>query len=412
MPGRKVALTWEHDPTIYAPARYRRACRYEAFIPVELAEFELSLDAVTAGVVSEAEAAIRALNDVARPALAPLARLLLRTESIASSKVEGMQMGVRELARAEARAEVGGKASATAIEVLGNIDAMELAVADATAGRTFASKQITAIHRKLMASAPNARVAGRIRATQNWIGGNDFNPCGADFVPPPPKHIPPLMADLCRAINDDLLPPIVQAALVHAQFETIHPFADGNGRTGRALIHVVLRRRGVAPAYVPPISVSLAENRARYIAGLDDFRGDRVVKWVEHFAAAAARAAQLAAAYLEAVRALVEEWRDRLAASDDAPRADAAAWAVIDVLPAHPIITAPVAAAATGKSKPTVYQALDQLEGAGVLEPLSRSQRNRSWEAAGLLALLEGLEAGALPGRSSRRKSRLATLPD
>ena len=83
----------------------------------------------------------------------------------------------------------------------------------------------------------------------------------------------------------------------------------------------------------------------------------------------------------------------------------AAAWAVIDVLPAHPIITAPVAAAATGKSKPTVYQALDQLEGAGVLEPLSRSQRNRSWEAAGLLALLEGLEAGTLPGRSARRKS-------
>ena len=409
MPGRKVALTWKHDPTIYAPTRYRRACKYEAFIPVALAELELSLDALVAGVVSEAEAAIRALNDVARPALAPLARLLLRTESIASSKVEGMQMGVRELARAEARAEVGGKASATALEVLGNIDAMELAVADATAAKTFTAKQITAIHRKLMASAPNARIAGRIRATQNWIGGNDFNPCGADFVPPPPEHIAPLMADLCRAINDELLPPIIQAALVHAQFETIHPFADGNGRTGRALIHVVLRRRGVAPAYVPPISVSLAESRARYIAGLDDFRGDMVVGWVEHFAAAAARSAQLAAAYLAAARALVEEWRDRLAASSNAPRADAAAWAVIDVLPAHPIITAPVAAAATGKSKPSVYQALDQLEGAGVLEPLSSSRRNRSWEAAGLLALLEGLEAGTLPGRSSRRSSRRST---
>lgn len=405
MPGRKAALTWEHDPSIYAPARYRRACRYEAFIPVELAELELSLDAVTAGVVSEAEAAIRALNDVARPALAPLARLLLRTESIASSKVEGMQMGVRELARAEARAEVGGKASGTALEVLGNIDAMELAVADATAAKNFSSKQIIAIHRKLMASAPNARVGGRIRATQNWIGGNDYNPCGADFVPPPPEHVAALMADLCRAINDDLLPPIVQAALVHAQFETIHPFADGNGRTGRALIHVVLRRRGVAPAYVPPISVSLAEERTRYIAGLEDFRGDRVVRWVEHFAAAAAEAAQLAAAYLEAVSALVGKWRDRLAASDNAPRADAAAWAVIDVLPAHPIVTAPVAAAATGKSKPTIYQALDQLEGAGILEPLSRSKRNRSWEAVGLLALLEGLEAGTLPGRSSRRAS-------
>ncbi|HEY9515391.1 MAG TPA: Fic family protein [Gemmatimonadaceae bacterium] len=397
MPGRKISLTWKHDPTIYAPAKYRRACRYEAFIPVELAQLDLRLDATTAGVVSDAEAAIRALNDVARPALAPLARLLLRTESIASSKVEGMQMGVRELARAEARAEVGGKAGATALEVLGNIDAMELAVAEATVAKSFTPKQVVAIHRKLMASAPNARIAGRIRTTQNWIGGNDYNPCDADFVPPPPEHVAPLMADLCRAINDDLLPPIIQAALVHAQFETIHPFADGNGRTGRALIHVVLRRRGVAPAYVPPISVALAEERERYMAGLDDFRGDAVAEWVEHFAAAAAKSAQLAAAYLRAVRALSDEWRDLLTGLASAPRTDAAAWAVIDVLPAHPIITAPVAAAATGKSKPTIYQALSQLEEAGVIEPLSHSRRNRSWEAVGLLGLLEGLESGTLP---------------
>ena len=402
MPGRKVSLTWKHDPTLYAPARYRRACSYEAFIPLELAELELELDAATAGVVSEAEAAIHELNDVARPALAPLARLLLRTESIASSKVEGMQMGVRELARAEARTEVGGKAGPTALEVLGNMDAMELAVEEATTVKAFSVKQITAIHRRLMANAPNARVAGRVRGTQNWVGGNDYNPCGADFVPPPPQCIKPLLADLCEAVDDELLPPIVQAALVHAQFETIHPFADGNGRTGRALIHVVLRRRGVAPAYVPPISVLLAAERERYIQGLTNFRGDRVGEWIEHFAAAAAGAAHLAAVYLRAVQELGEEWRGRLAASESAPRKDAAAWAVIDVLPAHPIITAPVAAAVTGRSKPAIYQALRELEAAGVLDPLSESPRNRSWEARGLLGLLEGLESGALPGRSSR----------
>jgi Fic family protein len=102
-----------------------------------------------------------------------------------------------------------------------------------------------------------------VRDQQNWVGGNDYNPCGADFVPPPPEDVAPLIADLCRAVNDDSFPPVVQAALVHAQFETIHPFADGNGRAGRALIHVVLKRRGLTTAYVPPIAYtcSLARHR-------------------------------------------------------------------------------------------------------------------------------------------------------
>jgi Fic family protein len=202
-----------------------------------------------------------------------------------------------------------------------------------------------------------------------------------------------LLHDLCEAIRDDSLPPLVQAALVHAQFETIHPFADGNGRTGRALIHVVLRRRGIATTYVPPISVVLAEDRDRYIDGLIRFRAGEVARWVEQFSAAAAQAAGLATAYLAAVRNLMVEWRERLSARA-APRADAAAWAVIGVLPAHPVITAPVAAAATGRAKSAVHQAVAQLVECGVLLPLSASKRNRSWEAAGFLDLLERLESG------------------
>jgi Fic family protein len=184
---------------------------------------------------------------------------------------------------------------------------------------------------------------------------------------------------------------------VHAQFETIHPFADGNGRVGRALIHVVLRRRKMAPAYVPPISVVLATARHRYIEGLTAFRADGVAEWVVRFAAAARGAAKLASAYLEQVGELSPAWRAKLATRPASPRADAAAWRVIDSLPAHPIITAPAAAAATGRSKPQIYEALGQLQEAGVLMPLSESKRNRSWEAVGLLALLEGLEAGQLP---------------
>jgi len=406
MPGRTVSQNWRYNPTIDAPAKYRRACTYDTFIPDRLADLSLTLEGVVAGVVSDAEAEIRALNDSASPALAPLARLLLRTESIASSKIEGIQTGLRELARAEAKVEAGGKPSRTALEVLANIDAMELAMREAVVAQRFGVAEIIAIHHRLMARAPNAAsIAGKIRTSQNWIGGNDYNPYGADFVPPPTEEVSGLLDDLCDAINSDLLPPLVQAGLVHAQFETIHPFADGNGRAGRALIHVVLKRRKVAPAYVPPISVVLAAQRDRYIAGLARFRGDGVVAWIEQFAAAARTAASLASVYVRKVLELTSTWRAKLAAAAAPPRSDAAAWALIDALPAHPVITATTAAAAAERSKPQIYEALEQLESAGVLVPVSRAQRNRSWEAAGLIDLLEGLEAGELPQpeRSSER---------
>ena len=181
---------------------------------------------------------------------------------------------------------------------------------------------------------------------------------------------------------------------MHAQFETIHPFADGNGRTGRALIHVVLKRRRLAPSYVPPISVVLAAERDRYIEGLIRFRGETVADWIEQFAAAALRGARLAAAYLAEVQTLSAAWSAKLRARPSPPRSDAAAWVLIDILPAYPVITASVAAAATGRSKPQIYEAIEQLQAAAVLLPLSATRRNRSWEAAGLLDVLERLEAG------------------
>ncbi len=396
MAGHYIRQTWRYNPVLYAPAKYRRACAYQAFVPDRLTDIELALDAGVAGIISDAEGAIRELNFRSPPALAPLARLLLRTESISSSKVEGLAMDARGLARAESRAESGIRVSPTAREVLANMDAMQAAIDAASATRPFTIEDILAIHRRLMANAPNHRIAGIVRTGQNWIGGNDYNPCGADFVPPPPEYVGPLMADLTDAVNRDDLPPIVQAALVHAQFETIHPFDDGNGRTGRALVQVVLRRRRIAPDYVPPISVILAADRDAYIEGLGAFREGDPVRWVESFATTAARAATLAARYVDAVRELKAKWRRRLA-SGPGPRAGAAAWAVIDALPAHPVISTTGAVAATGRAKSAVHAAVRQLVAAGVLVPVSSSKRNRAWEAAGLLDLVAGLEAGRSP---------------
>ena len=393
MRGRLVAAMWTDEGRVMVPARYRRPCRYQAFVPDPVAGIELSLPGALAGVVSDAEAAVRSLNASAAPGLAPLARLLLRTESIASSKVEGLQVDARTLARAEVRSDIGRSIGTTTGEILANIDAMQLAVEEASSAEQLGADQIVAIHRVLMAQATNPDLAGRLRVEQNWIGGNDYNPCGAAFVPPPPDEVNRLLDDLCVLANADDLPPVVQAAVVHAQFETIHPFLEGNGRAGRALIHVVLRRRGIAPSYVPPVSVVLARDTERYITGLTDYREGRMAQWVEMFAVACARAANLAQHYLGEVGELQERWRAQLRAEGN-PRADAAAWSVIDALPGHPVVTVPVAVAATGRSKPAVNQAMQQLSAAGVLEPVSSSPRNRAWEAHGLLDLLAGLDAG------------------
>ena len=126
MRGHLIEQVWKYDPALYAPPKYRRACKYYAFLPEAVGGIAFSLEAHTAGVVSDAENAIRELNAVAQPVLAPLARLLLRTESSASSKIEGLQIDARGLARAESRAETGQRASGTALEVLSNVDAMQL----------------------------------------------------------------------------------------------------------------------------------------------------------------------------------------------------------------------------------------------------------------------------------------------
>ena len=392
MRGAYERRTWQHDPTLYAPARYRRACSYEVFVPDRIADLVIELPGDVAGLLSDAENAITDLNGTAGPELAPLARLLLRTESIASSKVEGLQSDARTLARAEANRDTGRNVGSQAAEIIANIDAMEWAVEQAAGADHVTRLALQDIHRILLADDAR-QLPGEFRLEQNWIGGNDYNPCGADFVPPPPEQVALLVDDLCQFCNDDALPPLLQAAIAHAQFETIHPFRDGNGRTGRALVQVLLRRRGLAPAFVPPVSVVLARRREAYIDGLSLFREDRLSEWVTMFATATADATALARDYRGRVADLQEAWRDQLGAYSE-PRSDAAAWAIIDVLPAHPIVTVAVGTAATGRTRPAVANGIAELEAAGVLTPLGTSRRNRAWEADGLLNLVAGLEAG------------------
>jgi len=392
---------WPGVAGLGVPRTQRHPCRYDAYVPDLLSGVTLALPSDVAADIADAERDVLRLND-GRPALASLeaiARLLLRAEAVASSRIEGLEVGGRRLVRAEAARVLGAPPSdLTAEAVLGNIEAMDLAVHDLAARDRIAVDDVLAIHRALMRHTGRADLGGVVRTTQNWIGGNDFNPCGAAFVPPPPERVPPLLADLVALLNGDEYSPVAQAALVHAQFETIHPFADGNGRTGRALIHVVLRRRGLAPRYVPPISLVLATRARDYVRGLTASRylGSSesaeaqagIAEWLRIFASATSRAATDAERFSERIDTLVQGWRTRARPI----RAQSAADLLLRVLPSAPLITVETAARLIGRSVQATNLAVARLEEAGVLVRIKDLRRNRAFEAVGLLDALTSFE--------------------
>jgi Fic family protein len=371
-------------PPRFGVGRAGRALSYRAFVPEPIAEIELSLSGETAGAVAAAGMEVRELNQgSAQPvALEALSTQLLRAEALASSAIEGLQLSRRRLARAAALPGHDGEAQ----EVLGNVRAMERAIELGRATSRFEVADLQAIHATLAEGTRLARWAGQIRDEPGWIGG--ATPADARYVPPPEEQLGELLEDLIAFVDRrDDLPPVLQAALAHAQFETIHPFPDGNGRVGRCLIHVILMRRGLAPRYVPPISLVLAARRERYVDGLTTFQRDNLDAWGAFFANATRLSAQRAESFAEKVAALQQRWRDQITA-----RSDAAVWTLIEQLPAHPALDARTAEQLIGKSFQTASTALDQLERAGVLVRRDNRKRGRSWEAPELIELVRELE--------------------
>jgi Fic family protein len=253
-------------------------------------------------------------------------------------------------------------------------------------------------HGQSRAPQPVDRLRG-LRQEQNWIGGRLGNPADAAFVPPPENLVLALLDDLVAFIAREDLPAVAQAAVAHAQFETIHPFIDGNGRVGRALIHVVLRRRGVAARFVPPVSIVLAARPTAYVEGLVGFREGRVADWIGSFATAAARAASASIALADQVAALQGDWRERAGR----PRAGSAANKLIALLPALPVLSAPTARAAIGVSQQQTLAALKALAEAGVIRQLSAGTYNRQYAATELFDLLTSYEEGVVGSARSAR---------
>jgi Fic family protein len=409
--------------------RDRRSCGYEAYLPDPLMSRRFVLEGDVAADVADAEAAIGKLNVEARALVDTegLARILLRAESVASSRIEGMEVGARRLLRAEAARSMHGMSrDVTASEVLGNIDAMLYGVERIGFGDELTVEMVLEIHRRLLAGTRLEEHGGSFRQVQNWIGGSDYNPCSADYVPPPCEFVPELMADLCTFCNSDDLPAVAQAAIAHAQFETIHPFIDGNGRTGRAIIHLVLRGRGLAPRVLPPVSLVLATLAREYVSALTATRyvgsasspaaSAGVNLWIAVFAGACARAVADAAAFESRAAKLEERWREQLGHV----RANSATDLLLHRLAGVPILTAESAAALTGRTFKPANDAIQRLVQADILHQITVGRRNRAYEAPEIIEAFTDLErqlaspagdtlvsppARAVPGLRQRTKT-------
>ncbi len=399
--ARVLKLRW--DPTFIdgLPRRDRHGCDYEAYLPDRLSNRNFLLDGDVSADLTDAESAIQLLNSeaTALTGLEGLARLLLRAEAVASSKIEGFEIGGRRLLHAEVARTLGDSPrDVTAEEILGNIDAMTWAVSTVGSAEKLEVDHLREIHRRLMAGTRLAARGGVIRDRQNWIGGSDYNPCDAQFVPPPPKELLPLLDDLCSFCNEDQLPAVAQAAIAHSQFETIHPFSDGNGRTGRALIHVVLRRRGLIPRVLPPISLVLATWSRDYVNRL---MGTRYVgnpgspaareglnRWIGLFAAAASRSVKDARLYEERLAELQSRWRQLLGRV----RKGSAVDLLLGALPGAPVITVKSAAELIGRSFVATNGAVHELLEAKVLRQVRLGSRNRAFEAIELIEMFNDLE--------------------
>jgi Fic family protein len=365
--------------------RARASFRYQAFVPDEIAGLNPAVPFEVADLSADAEAAIRALNERASVGgLEAIGPLLLRSEAVASSRIEGYHVSSLNLARAlvDPRAARG-----SARIVAANVSAMEEAIAIGDREAPVTVDDLLAIHAVLMAGDERAR-PGRVREEQNWIGGRLGNPLDAAFVPPPQDLVAPLLEDLVAFMARDDLPAVAQAAIVHAQFETVHPFIDGNGRVGRALIHVVLRRRGVAARFVPPVSIVLAARPSAYVEGLVAFRQGRLADWIGSFAGAAAQSALMSIELAEQVADLQQEWRERAGR----PRSGSAASKLIALLPALPVLSAPTARAAIGVSQQQTLAGLKSLAEAGVIRQLSEGTYDRQYAATDLFDLLAAYE--------------------
>lgn len=361
--------------------------KVRAFVPPPLPPVP-QLDLLSLlGPLSEADRAVGRLDGIT--ALVPDTSLFLymyvRKEAVLSSQIEGTQSTLNDLLRFESDAAAGAPVDDIR-EVSNYIAAMEHGLARLSK-LPLSLRLIREMHEKLMASGRGmTKQPGAFRTSQNWIGGT--RPGKAIFVPPPPQEVMPALHDLESFLHDkkDRLPPLIKAGLAHVQFETIHPFLDGNGRLGRLLITLYLCERGVLRAPLLYLSLYFKQHRETYYRLLQEVRERGAWEaWLEFFLEGIADTANQAFQTANKIVALFQEDRQRIGAEAAAPNS---VLRVHELLQTSPYVTAPGARKKSGLALPTVNAALDQLVKLGMVVEVTGKKRGRVYSYRRYLDLL------------------------
>ncbi|QPL04609.1 MULTISPECIES: Fic family protein [Actinomyces] len=330
---------------------------------------------------ASAVAAIARFDQDSGAALLPYTALLLRSESSASSRIERLTSSARKVIEEESFGGIGGNARA----VVANTRAMREALAHDGA---LSTGSLLRMHEALLRPhAPD--VAGRLRDEPIWIGGGEHAPVDALFVPPVHTRVPGALDDLIAFTVRTDLPPLTRAAIAHAQLETIHPFADGNGRTGRALIHVLLRQSGLG-VYAPlPISAVLLADTSTYFHALDAYREGRCEAVIDLVVDAAQEAADLGLRAGTSLRAVHEHWETLITSRTGTPDRS-----IVRLLLSQPVLDVATTARELGVSEQAARRAFSRLESAGVVVGYQVARGRRAWRAPDVLDLMDDVTAG------------------
>ena len=367
-------------------------------LPPHIADADVALASDVVATMEEATREVVALDHERGAELQALGAILLRTESVASSKIERVEASTADYARALH----GNRSNVAATAMAAATTAIAALITSVDGGKPLHLEAVLDAHRVLMLEDPTERVyAGRLRDVQNWIGGSDHSPRNALFVPPPPGTVADYMRDLVAFANRDDLPVLAQAAIAHAQFESIHPFTDGNGRIGRAVINTVLRRRGTTSRVIVPIASALVAHRDRYFDLLDEYRAGHVQPFVLAFSTAT----RIAAAEARVTADRVGELPDRWGAALGTVRTGSATDRLLNRLPDLAAFTAEDAHDDIGGPLSSTYTAIERLADAEIIRPLTDRKRNQVWGVAAILDELGDL--GARIEHQARRQRGL-----
>lgn len=349
-------------------------------VPAFIADLELPNLGQLEVLVQEALAAVARFDVSCERLGIGVSPLLVRTESVASSRFEELNSSEMNFLRAT----VGQKLSEDAVAMAAGLESLRFVVENTRPHCDLNLDLLLSAHEILMRrDSLDSEFAGVVRTFQNWIEGNAKSPLGATYIPPVPERVRPLLDDLFKFVNRTDVNPLVLAAIGHAQFEAIHPFADGNGRIGRALITAILRKFDLTRIAVVPLAAALTADRTSYIAGISSYLEGDATQIITVISQGLKVASETGRGVVTQLADLPNSWLQALG-----PRADSSIERVLNLLIATNTITAPEVSQSLGVTLKTALTAIDALEQNNILQEITGRKRDRHWVAPEVIDLL------------------------